>query len=464
MRPAVKKALISSGFAAATVAVAAAIAPGGVAGDAAGCRALVVTKAAVSYAHYATIQSAVDAARPCDWILIAPASYRESVTITTPRLHLRGLDRNRVIVDGRHRSGVNGIEVDKADGVWIENLTVRNFDKAGDEGGNEIWWNGGDESGQVGLNGWYGNYLTAYDTGLQGSYGLFVSNAVDGEWNHVYASGFGDSGLYVGACPDCYATVTHAVAERNQLGFSGTNAGGHLIVQDSIFRDNAVGVGPNSLPNDAPPPQLGTCDSAQNTSPTPLLTTTQLKRCTIFRRNTIVNNNNLTVPANPFTIQEGWGVGLFAFGTYGDLFLGNTISGNRNFGILAVENPVPFPPTADTIYFQLQGNRFEANHVSGARVADMAMAGGLFGAKQSVNNCFTGNVYKTSLPADLTAWDCANATTPNPDPAAAGQALTAVLKMMTQSEARSQRAQPQPAPQQTMPNPCRGAPKNPLCR
>ncbi len=463
MQPPVKRALTSLTAAAAIVAVAAAFTSAGSARNAAACRTLAVTKAHVGYKHYATIQAAVDAARACDWILVAPGTYPGPVTITTPRLHLRGLDRNRVIVDGGHRSGVNGIEVVKADGVWIENLTVRNFDKKGEEDGNEIWWNGGDESGQIGLHGWYGNYLTAYDTGLQGSYGLFASNSVGGEWNRVYASGFSDSGLYVGACPDCNATVSHALVERNQLGFSGTNAGGHLIVQDSVFRNNAIGVGPNSLPNDAPPPQLGTCDSALNTSPTPLLTTTQLQRCTIFRRNTIVNNNNLTVPANPFTITEGWGVGLFAFGTYGDLFLGNTISGNHNFGILAVENPVPFPPTADTIYFQLQGNRFDANRVSGGRVADMAMAGGLFGAKQSVNNCFTGNVYKTSLPADLTPWGCANATTPNPDPTAAGQVLTAVLKMMTQSGARKQRGQPAPPPQPTMPNPCRGAPKNPLC-
>ncbi len=459
-----KKALTCSVAAAALVAAVAALAPTGDAGDAAACRSLVVTKAAAHYRHYTTIQSAVDAARPCDWILIAPGTYPESVTITTPQLHLRGLDRNRVVVDGRHRSGVNGIEVVKADGVWIENLTVRNFDKSSDTSGNEIWWNGGDESGKIGMHGWYGNYLTAYDTGLHGSYGIFVSNANSGEWNHVYASGFGDSGLYVGACPDCNATVSHALVERNQLGFSGTNAGGHLIVQDSVFRNNAIGVGPNSLPNDVPPPQLGTCDSAQNTSPTPLLTTTQLHRCTIFRRNTIVNNNNLTVPANPFTITEGWGVGLFAFGTYGDLFLGNTISGNRNFGILAVENPVPFPPTADTIYFQLQGNRFDANRVSGGRVADIAIEGGLFGAKQSVNNCFAGNSYKTSLPANLTLWDCANATTPNPDATASGQVLTEVLRMMNKSEARTQRGQPAPPPQPTMPNPCRGTPKSPLCR
>ncbi len=159
-------------------------------------------------------------------------------------------------------------------------------------------------------------------------------------------------------------------------------------MQDSVFRLNAVGVGPNSLPNDIPPPQLGTCDSATNTSPTPTITTTKLDRCTIFRRNTITNNNNLTTPANGTSGQLPWGVGLEPVGTYGDLFTDNTISGNRNFGILGVENPVPFPPTADTIYFQLAGNAFTNNKVSGGGYADIALAGGLFGAKQSVDNCF----------------------------------------------------------------------------
>src|SRR6266481_3265375 len=64
---------------------------------------------------YTGIQDAVDAAQPGDWILIAPGDYHEradyrgpgpateasaGVMIRTPNIHLRGLDRNRVIVDG----------------------------------------------------------------------------------------------------------------------------------------------------------------------------------------------------------------------------------------------------------------------------------------------------------------------------------------------------------------------------
>jgi hypothetical protein len=64
-----------------------------------------------------TIQRAVDAAKPGDWILIGPGDYKTSssrapanasdvptaVLVTTPRLHIRGMNRNTVVVDGTTR-------------------------------------------------------------------------------------------------------------------------------------------------------------------------------------------------------------------------------------------------------------------------------------------------------------------------------------------------------------------------
>src|SRR5437588_9275639 len=59
---------------------------------------------------YTTIQAAVQAAKPGDWILVGPGDYKEQgyageaepagVLITTPNLHLRGMSRNTVVVDG----------------------------------------------------------------------------------------------------------------------------------------------------------------------------------------------------------------------------------------------------------------------------------------------------------------------------------------------------------------------------
>src|SRR5262249_75774 len=80
----------------------------------------VVTKATVTYPHFTTIQDAVNAAAPGDWVLLDVPVSPEAVFVPPPNLHLRGVDRNGVIVDGQHQVG-NGIEVWKADGVWIEN-------------------------------------------------------------------------------------------------------------------------------------------------------------------------------------------------------------------------------------------------------------------------------------------------------------------------------------------------------
>ncbi len=428
----------------------------------------VVTQAAVNYPHFTSIQAAVNAAQPGDWILIDVGVYQEPVYVATPNLHIRGMDRNGVIVDGNHTVG-NGIEVWKASNVTIENLTVRNFDRPTVDGedGNQIWWNGGDGSGVIGLSGWVGRYLTTYDDGLKGGYGLFASNAVNGFLDQVYASGFNDSGLYIGACRDCRAKVRHALIENNALGYSGTNAGGHLIIEKSIFRNNSNGVGPNSLNNDdRPPPQDGACDSGENSSALPAFLSTRIRRCTIFRKNLVENNGNFTTPANSTTASIPWGAGFVLIGTYADLIKDNTIRNNPSAGILGFENPDPFPPTPSTVYFQLSGNKIVHNtfsnngnpSVTGA--ADITLLGGLFGTQTSVNNCVSGNTLSTSSPANIQgAWSCKNRTTPNPG----GEALLYILGLQAASQARVSVGQPPPPPQPTMPNPCRGVPSNPLC-
>lgn len=433
----------------------------------ASARVLVVTKRHVAYTHYTSIRSAVKAAHRGDWILIDRGVYVGPVTITTPGLHLRGLNRNRVIVDGRHRAG-NGIVV-KANGVWVENLTVRNFDRRSlddSANGNEVWWKGGGEhSRTIGIHGWWGQYLTAYDTGLLGGYGLFASHAVNGFFKHVYASGFNDSGLYIGACRDCRALVQHALVERNGLGWSSTNAGGHMVIENSTFRNNGVGIGPDSeSTSDLPPPQDGACNAGSNRSPTPTFTSTRISHCTIFRHDVIEDNGNLSTPANSTILGAPWGAGILLPGVYGDLIENDTFRGNPTFGVLVFERPDPFPPTADTIYFQASGNRISNNRFvnNGTQPggADIGLEGGLFGSMASVNNCFAGNMFTTSLPAGIEGtWGCQNTTTPNGGPAL----FSELLALIAQSGARQSRPQPAPPRQPTMPRPCKGVPRNRLC-
>ena len=438
-----------------------------VAAASASARVLIVTHRHVAYTHYRTIQAAVNVAHPGDWILIDRGVYFGTVWITTPRLHLRGLNRNKVVLDGRHRTG-NGIVI-TANGVSVENLTVRNFDRRTRDdsaNGNEVWWEGGGEkSTKVGLHGWRGQYLTAYDTGLKGGYGLFASHAVNGLFKHVYASGFNDSGLYIGACRDCRAVVQDALVERNALGWSSTNAGGHLVIEDSTFRNNGVGIAPDSeSASDLPPPQDGACNAGANRSPTPTFSSTAIAHCTIFRNDVIANNGNLTTPANDTLLGAPWGVGVMLPGDYADLVTDNTIKGNPTFGVLIFEQPDPFPPTAKTIFFQAAGNRVTNNQftLNGTQSggADIGLEGGEFAPQNSVNNCFSGNTFATSIPSGIEGtWGCQNATTPNGGTQLFGELLT----LIAQSGARHSKPQPAPRPQPTMPRPCRRVPRNPLC-
>src|SRR5947209_928726 len=193
--------------------------------------------------QFATIQAAVDAAKPNDWILIGPGDYKTTsvrapkgaptvpagVLITKPGLYLRGMNRNSVIVDGTKPGsapcsraqraqtfgprgkkgplGLNGIEIWKANDVWVQNLTSCNFLSGSGDSGNEVWWNGGGQ-GRITGHGFVGSYLNATSlffakkngdkTAAQ--YGIFSSNWSGGTFSNDYASNFSDSGFYIGAC------------------------------------------------------------------------------------------------------------------------------------------------------------------------------------------------------------------------------------------------------------------------
>jgi hypothetical protein len=331
---------------------------------------------------FATIQAAVNAARPSDWILIAPGDYHEKgdsgsnaptaadvsdgwyggVDITTPRIHLRGMNRNSVIVDGTLAKaskpcsaaasdqntlggkGRNGILVWKANRVSVENLTVCNFLAGSGSSGNEIWWNGGSGSSKIGLSGYSGNYLTATSTYFKGSdkkhlnvcaqcalYGIFSSDSTGPAFlSNTYANNFSDSGMYVGACQRvCNVTIDHAWMENNALGYSGTNSGGRIIIKNSMFDNNKDGFDTNTaLTGDPPPPQDGRCAGAAATS-----------RCWVFTHNTVENNNNPNVPISGTAGLGPTGTGMTISGGRYDTVTNNVFVGNGAWGMAFIPYP-----------------------------------------------------------------------------------------------------------------------------
>ena len=298
---------------------------------------------------YDSIQAAVDAAHPGDWILIAPGAWKESVLVTTPGIHLRGLDRNGVVLDGTAKGfatcsadpaaqiyGRDGIQVFKTDGVTIENLTACNFLAANGEGGNQIWWNGGDGSGVIGMGSFHGAYLTASTTFPGGAYGIFVSNSQGpGVIERSYASNMSDSGFYVGACRDCNATLRFVHAQNSPQGYSGTNAGGHLVLEYSEWDHNRVGIAVTTLADDdRPSPQDGSCPDDTT------------KSCTFIQRNYIHDNNQPNTPGEGIAASVPTGTGVLISGGLNDTVRQNVITGNGAWGVMINDYPDPTFPVA----------------------------------------------------------------------------------------------------------------------
>jgi hypothetical protein len=369
--------------------------------------------------QFGTIQAAVSAAAPGDWILVGPGDYKEQgypgevqpagVLITTPGIHLRGMDRNHVVVDGT-RPGApqcsnlptdhgplnrNGVEVFKTDNTWIENLTVCNF-LDGTSGGEQIWWNGGDGTGKIDLHGFWGDYLTAtssYSSSVSGvlgpccgvsypagDYGIFTSNSDGGWFKHSYASNMADSAYYIGACQQvCNQVMQYDQGENSALCLSSTNAGGYLLVENNECDNNKTGMVSNSQNNDdMPSPQIGLCPAGQ----TGALGT---QSCTVWMNNNIHDNNNPNVPGNGAALAGGAPVGtgmILAGSTYITLS-GNTVTRNGAWGELIADLPDQETPPADNPN-PCQGGIYAP--VPGSEVCDYPAFGNV-----SENNVFSGN-------------------------------------------------------------------------
>lgn len=294
---------------------------------------------------YPTIAGAVKAAKAGDMISIAPGIYHEAVLVKTPNLTIRGRDRNGVILEGDFTRS-NAFEV-VANNVVLENMTARHYLSNG------FYW--------TGVNGYRGSYLTAY---ANGDYGVYSYTSINGQFDHDYAAGQPDSGFYIGGCHPCNAVITEVLSEDNGLGYSGTNSGGNLLIENSIWRNNFSGIAPNTLDSEPLAPQDGT---------------------TIIH-NLVENNDNYDAPAKVLQLPT-IGNGIVIAGGNNNLVEDNVVNGHLYYGILVV-------PNIDKNFWEAGGNTIKDNFVTNSGIADLG-----FAAFAASNNCFSDNtVSRTSPP------------------------------------------------------------------
>ncbi|WP_426367718.1 right-handed parallel beta-helix repeat-containing protein [Streptomyces sp. E-08] len=156
-----------------------------------------------------SIQKAVDSARPGDTILLAPGTYRESVSITTPNLTLRGSSVFRTVIapaatpgtDACAKAGngicVTGTEARPVEDVTVRSLTLRGF------AANGLWAKWTDRLEVRGV--------TAESNG---TWGIAQERSVRGVLRHNVARNNGDAGLFLantvteeGGATDTHGTV-----------------------------------------------------------------------------------------------------------------------------------------------------------------------------------------------------------------------------------------------------------------
>lgn len=485
--------------------------------------------------QFTTVQAAVNHAKPGDWVLVGPGDYKEQgnpgaaepagVLITTPNIHLRGMNRDSVVIDGTRkgtsacsnqpadqgRLNRNGVEVYKANNTWIENLTVCNF-LDGTSDGEQVWWNGGDGSGHIGLSGLWGDYLTAtssYSSTVAGAlgpccgthypagdYGIFTSNSTNGSFTHSYASNMADSAYYIGACQQvCDQVMQYDQGENSALCLSSTNAGGYLLVANNECDNNKTGLVSNSQNNDDwPSPQNGLCPPGQTG---PLGT----RSCTVWMNNNVHDNNNPNVPGNGSGLAGGApvGAGLILAGSTYTTLSGNTVTHQGSWGELiadlpdqeapAPQNPHPcqggiYVPVsgAQTCYYPAFGNVSEHNQFSHNGFFGNPTNGdiGLSTIYHSPGNCFSGDsVPDGTDPAGIetnASYRPSNGMCTQPNSgdegvlaaqaACAGQLFgpCPALPVANYPRPAAQFSLP-PVPRSlpSMPNPCAGVPKNPWC-
>ncbi|MFF3963696.1 nitrous oxide reductase family maturation protein NosD [Streptomyces griseorubiginosus] len=313
-----------------------------------------------------SIQRAVDAAQPGDTVLVTPGTYRESVTVSTPGLTLRGTGRETVIEPGttkaadscaEHGNGicVLGTKDRDVEGVTVASLTVRKFTGTG------VF--------AMATDGLTVRNVTAVNNGV---WGIAQERSVRGLFVKNTARDNGDAGLFLantikeeaGAADTQGTVVEHNRLEGNRIGVTVRRLR-NLTVAENHLTGNCAGV---FVVGDENKPRAGALTVRDNT----------------------VADNNKSCPATA-RLEALQGSGIVLTGTEDTLVTGNHVTGNAGTsslsgGIVLFKSFVGTPG---------ERNRITDNTLEGNAPAD------LVDTDTGHDNTFTGNACTASRPAGL---------------------------------------------------------------
>ncbi|MFF0224869.1 nitrous oxide reductase family maturation protein NosD [Streptomyces sp. NPDC004629] len=313
-----------------------------------------------------SIQKAVDAARPGDTVLLTPGSYRESVTVSTPGLTLRGMGQGTVLQPSGQKATtecaergngicVMGTKTRNVEGVTVADLTVTGFPRAGVFG--------------MGTDGMTVSKVYAVRNGV---WGIAQQRSVHGTFRQNYAKDNGDAGLFLantvtaeeGAQDTGGALVESNRLEGNRIGVTVRRLR-NLTVADNYVTGNCVGM---FVVGDENKPRAGALT---------------------VRDNRITQNNR----ACPKTdrLPELQGSGIVLTGAEDTLVTRNLITGHAGRS----------PLSGGVVLFKsFVGVTSERNRISDNLLGDNAPAD-LVNTDPGRGNTFSGNSCRASKPSGM---------------------------------------------------------------
>jgi parallel beta-helix repeat protein len=321
-----------------------------------------------------TIQAAVDAAKPGDVVLVPGGTYHENVVVSTDGVSIVGLPR--AVLDGTGTAGRIGIRVAPSSPLGtlhefrLQGLRIEHY--AGD----------GVLLRHVAGFTIVGNHLVDND-----DYGVFPVLSGHGLIAADFASGSGDTGIYVGQSSD--VIVAADTAESNTVGFDIENST-RVTAAGNRAMGNSIGLIVQGAPGLTVPNATDV----------------------IVTGNQLSNNNRPNPSTDPLDLLSRLpaGTGLLTVDADRVTIANNVVARNHSSGIALISLPpdvAALDPRLDPIP---DGDHITNNTVLGNGL-DPTLQLALFPPADllwdgtGTGNCWTGNTYTTAFPSQLPICD-----------------------------------------------------------